>query len=83
LSNEAPLQCGAFSFGELAAAEAVVHAERTKGPIFQLVNVSFARLAAATNPKKKRRPAEANRHLPVNSRPLIELLMIGGHDRQQ
>jgi hypothetical protein len=35
-----------------------------------------------TNPKKKRRPAEANRHLPVNSRPLIELLTIGGHDRQ-
>ena len=33
--------------------------------------------------KKKRRPAEANRHLPVNSRPLIELLTIGGHDRQQ
>jgi hypothetical protein len=33
--------------------------------------------------KKKRRLAEANRHLPVNSRPLIEPLTIGGHDRQQ
>jgi hypothetical protein len=43
----------------------------------------LGRLRAATNPKKKRRPAEANRHLPVNSRPLIELLTIGGHERQQ
>ena len=34
----------------------------------------------AGNPKKKRRPAEANRHLPVNSKSLIELLMIGVHD---
>jgi hypothetical protein len=29
------------------------------------------------NRKKKRRPAEANRHLPVNSKSLIELLTIG------
>jgi len=41
------------------------------------------RLRAATNRKKKRRPAEANRHLPVNSKSLIDLLTIGGHDRQQ
>jgi hypothetical protein len=40
-------------------------------------------VAAIGNLEKKRRPAEANRHLPVNSRPLIELLTIGGHDRQQ
>jgi hypothetical protein len=33
--------------------------------------------------KKKRRLAEANRHLPVNSKSLIEPLTVGVHDRQQ
>jgi hypothetical protein len=46
----------------------------------------FAKLSVSWDSdqsKKKRRLAEANRHLPVNSRPLIGLLTIGGHDRQQ
>jgi hypothetical protein len=33
--------------------------------------------------KKKRRLAEANRHLPVNSKSLIEPLAVGVHDRKQ
>jgi hypothetical protein len=40
-------------------------------------------LGAVINTKKKRRLAEANRHLPVNSKSLIELPTAGVHDRQQ
>jgi hypothetical protein len=67
----------------MATRRAMSKHPRTGQGVYFLTGECIGRLRAATNRKKKRRPAEANRHLPVNSRPLIELLTIGGHDRQQ
>jgi hypothetical protein len=48
-----------------------------------LVSRRKRKIGGSDQSKKKRRFAEANRHLPVNSKSLIDLPTIGFHDRQQ
>jgi hypothetical protein len=48
-----------------------------------LVSRRKRKIGGSDQSKKKRRFAEANRHLPVNSKSLIDLPTIGVHDRQQ